>query len=110
MSNNKFILPFGKKISGGNAFNPKMDVTDQRSPINDPEALYNQFIMSEELKDELDSESIDDFLEDVHPYDDRSEYGVDVAIAAQAEIASAAGRLASRKEPPASFLKRSAKR
>jgi len=77
----KFIYPYGAKISGSNAFNPDMDTTDQRSPVNDIQELYNQFIIDHEIMDELDSESIDDFDEDFYEYDDRSEFGVDVAAA-----------------------------
>ena len=70
-----------------------MDTTDQRSPINDPEDLFNQFMIDEEIQDELDNETLDDFDNDVYDYDDRSEYGEDVLAAQQPNIAAAAKRI-----------------
>ena len=62
----KFLRAFGDKITGGETFNPADDTCDQRAPINDPESLYNQFVVPAGLLDELDSETIDDF--DNHQY------------------------------------------
>lgn len=89
----KFIRPYAPKIWGSNAFNKKMDTTDQRSPINEPEDLFNQFMIDEEIQDELDNEQLDDFDNDVYDYDDRSEFGEDVLAAQQPNIAAAAKRL-----------------
>ena len=94
MSNKpKFITPFGRKIFGANAFNKKMDTTDQRAPINEPEDLFTQFMIDDEIHDELENETLDDFDNDVYDYDDRSEYGVDVLAAKQPTIAKAAKNL-----------------
>ena len=89
----KFIRPFGPKILGSNAFNKEMDTTDQRAPINEPEDLFDQFMIDEEIQNELDNETLDDFEQDVYDYDDRSEYGEDVLAAQQPNIAAAAKRL-----------------
>lgn len=81
MSNSKFIKPFGRKLLSNNSFNPKMDTTDQRVSINNPQELYEQYIAPENLMDELEAETIDDFDNDFYDYDDRTEYGLDVATA-----------------------------
>lgn len=94
----KFIYPFGAKISGYNEFNPEMDITDQRAPINQPQELFEQFVIDDEIHDELENEKIEDFDSDIYDYDDRTEYGLDIAASHQAAFASAAGRLASRKK------------
>lgn len=89
----KFIRPYAPKILGSNAFNKKMDITDQRAPINEPEDLFEQFMIDEEIQDELDNEKLEDFDNDVYDYDDRSEYGEDVLAAQQPNIAAAAKRI-----------------
>lgn len=89
----KFIRPYGPKIWSCNEFNKKMDTTDQRAPINEPEGLFKQFMIDDEIQDELDNETLDDFDDDVYDYDDRSEYGEDVLAAQQPNIAEAAKRL-----------------
>lgn len=89
----KFIRPYGPKILGCNAFNKKMDTTDQRAPINEPEDLFNTYMIDEEIQDELDNEKLEDFDNDVYDYDDRSEYGEDVLAAQQPNLAAAAKRM-----------------
>lgn len=75
----KFLSVFGPKITAGEHFDPKDDTTDQRSPVNNPEALYEQFVVPSDIMEELDAEQIDDFDDDVYPYEDRSEMGEDIA-------------------------------
>ena len=75
----KFLRAFGEKITGGEVFNPEDDTTDQRAPINDPESLYNQFVVPAGLLDELEDEKIDDFDDDIDDYEDRTDLGVDIA-------------------------------
>lgn len=60
-------------------------VTDQRAIINTPQELYERFVVDPEMMDELDNENIDDFDNDAYEYEDRAEYGVDVAAAAALE-------------------------
>lgn len=96
----KFIYPFGAKISGCNEFCPEMDTTDQRSPITTVADAFQMFTPNEEIMDELEGENIDDFDGDITDYDyeDRGEFGEDVAMSQQADIASIGRRLASRKK------------
>lgn len=75
----KFLRAFGEKITGGEVFNPEDDTTDQRAPINDPEQLYNQFVVPAGLLDELDGETLADFDNDFDDYEDRTDLGVDIA-------------------------------
>lgn len=75
----KFLRAFGEKITGGEFFNPEDDTTDQRAPINDPEQLYNQFVVPAGVLDELDSETLEDFDNDIDDYEDRTDLGVDIA-------------------------------
>lgn len=82
----QFISPFGQKITGGEHYNPKDDTTDQRAPVNNIDELYDQFVVPLDVMDELDHEKIDDFDSDVYDYDDRSEYGEDVAAAGQIDM------------------------
>lgn len=82
----EFISQFNcPKIVHGEEFYPEDDICDQRAPINDPESLYNQFVIPEELYDDLDNETLDDFEGDVYDYDDRTDLGVDIALAAELE-------------------------
>lgn len=78
----KFLSVFGPKITCGEQYFENDDTTDQRAPVNNPQELYNQFVVPQEVMDELDSETIDDFDNDVYDYEDRTDYGVDVAEAA----------------------------
>ncbi|GHS99824.1 hypothetical protein FACS189421_10970 [Bacteroidia bacterium] len=93
----KIKKTYGKHPDKGCEFNADMDVTDQRSPLNDPQSMYEQFVLGDQDLSELDDETIDDFDDDFYDYDDRSEYGVDIALAQQANISKAVGRLVSRK-------------
>lgn len=98
MSKMKFLSPYGPKKTGANKFSPDMDVTDQRAPVNEISELWQQYMVSEDLMEELDEETVSDFDEDVYPYDDISEFGEDVLTAAQPEVAAAGRRLVSRKK------------
>jgi hypothetical protein len=84
----QFISAYGQKISSGEHYSPEDDTTDQRAPVNNIDELYNQFVLPMDVMDELDHEKIDDFDEDVYDYDDRSEYGEDVAAAGQIDLES----------------------
>ena len=88
-----FLSVWGKKIRSGECFSKADDTTDQRAPVNDPIDLYNQFVMSDEIMDELDSECIDDFDNDVYDYEDRTDLGVDIAAAAQLSLKDSKERL-----------------
>lgn len=89
----KFLSVWGKKIRSGECFSISDDTTDQRAPVNDPIDLYNQFVMSDEIMDELDSEVIDDFENDIYDYEDRTDLGVDIAAAAQLSLKDSKERL-----------------
>lgn len=99
----KFIYPFGPKISGCNEFSPEMDTTDQRSPITTVQDAFQMFTPNDEIMDELETESIDDFDGDIvdYEYDDRGEFGEDIAMSQRAEFAALGERLASRKKTKA---------
>lgn len=86
MSNEQFIKPYGQKIVSGEHYFPDDDTTDQRSPVNNIEDLYNQFVVPEDVMDELDSENVEDFDNDIYDYDDRSEFGEDIAAAGQIDM------------------------
>lgn len=81
----KFLSVFGPKILSGEQYFENDDTTDQRAPVNNPMDLYNQFVVPDEVMSELESETIDDFDNDIYDYDDRTDYGVDVAEAADIE-------------------------
>lgn len=81
----KFLSSFGSKVLCGEHYFENDDTTDQRAPVNNPMDLYNQFVVPDEVMTELESETIDDFDNDVYDYDDRTDYGVDVAEAADIE-------------------------
>lgn len=101
MSKNKFISAYSAKKFGANTFSSKMDTTDQRAPINNIEEMWHNFglddLVDAEVQDELDKENIDDFDNDVTPYEDISELGEDILTASQPEIAGAAKRLSRKK-------------
>lgn len=101
MSKNKFISAYSAKKFGANTFTPDMDTTDQRAPINNIEEMWHNFglddLVDAEVQDELDNENIDDFDNDVTPYEDISEFGEDILTASQPEIANAARRLSRKK-------------
>lgn len=84
----QFISAYGPKITAGEHYSPEDDTTDQRAPVNDIDELYNQFVLPMDVMDELDHEKIDDFDSDVYDYDDRSEYGEDIAEAGQIDMES----------------------
>lgn len=84
----KFVYPYGPKSPRINDFDPSMDITDQRVIINDPEALFEQFVVDDEIQDELDSENLEDFDSDIYDYEDRSDYGLDVAAANRSKISA----------------------
>lgn len=96
MSKNKnktrFIYPFGPKISGCNEFNAEMDTTDQRAPITTVEDAFQMFKPDDEIMDELENESLDDFEGDItdYDYDDRGELGEDIALSQLPDIAKRA--------------------
>lgn len=96
MSKNKkqtiFIYPFGPKISGCNEFLPEMDITDQRAPITTVEDAFQMFKPDEEIMDELEHESLDDFEGDItdYDYDDRGELGEDIVLSQRPDIAKRA--------------------
>lgn len=81
-----FIKPFGPKIASGENYNEKDDITDQRAPVNNIEDLYDQFVVPLDVMEEMESETLQDFENDVYDYDDRSEYGEDVAAASQIDL------------------------
>lgn len=78
----EFLRSFGPKILSGEVYFETDDTTDQRAPVNNPEDLYNTFVVPEEIMSELDSENVDDFDNDFYDYDDRTDLGVDIAMAA----------------------------
>lgn len=95
----KFISQYGVKKLGANEFLPEMDITDQRAPITSAEELWSTYMMGvdDEVQDELDSETLEDFENDVYPYDDISEFGEDILTAAQPDIAREGQRLFKKK-------------
>lgn len=98
MSKPKFISQYGVKKLGANEFNSKMDTTDQRAPITSVEELWNTYMGAEDVADELEDETLDDFDNDIYPYDDISELGEDILTATQPEVAAAGRRLAKTKK------------
>lgn len=93
MSKRKFITQYGPKKLGANEFNEDMDVTDQRCSTFDVETALQCFQITEEIQEELDAEDIDDFDNDVYPYESITDYGKDILTAQQKEVASVARRL-----------------
>lgn len=91
----EFIYPYGPKRTAQNDFNVKEDITDQRAPINDPQTMYEQFMQYDvaDVMDELESENIEDFDNDVYEYEDRSELGEDIAALQQPEAVAAVNAL-----------------
>lgn len=81
-----FIYPFGPKVSGFNEFSPDMDVTDQRSPVMTMEDAMQMLVIDDELAEELDSEKMSDFDDDIYDYDDRGELGEDILLSQQPEM------------------------
>lgn len=98
MSKLKFISQYGPKKLGANEFNPSMDTTDQRAPITSVEELWNIYMTADDVEDELGSETINDFDNDVYEYTDISEVGEDILTAAQPEVAAAGRRLVNAKK------------
>ena len=76
-----FLTNYGPRVVCGEVYYPDDDICDQRAPVNDPEALYNTFIVPEEVMSELDAETLDDFEGDIYDYEDRTDLGVDIALA-----------------------------
>lgn len=96
----KFLSVFGPKVLCGEQYFENDDTTDQRAPVNNPQELYNQFVLPAEVMDELDAETIDDFDNDVYDYEDRTDYGVDVADAAEIEYKRSKIKTAAQKPVP----------
>jgi len=95
----KFIYPFGPKISGCDEFSPEMDTTDQRAAVTTVEDAFRQmFKPDDEIMDELEHESLDDFEGDItdYDYDDRGELGEDILLSQQPDIAKRAPNLQKR--------------
>lgn len=103
----KFLSVFGDKIVSGESYNPKDDTCDQRSPVNNPEWLYEQFVVPEDVMDELDAENLEDFEEDIYPYEDRSEMGEDIALAAQLDLKGSKERLEKARQAQLNLSKKS---
>lgn len=82
----EFLSVYGGKVRSGEKFVPDDDCVDQRAPVNDPMELYNQFVIPEDVMEELENEKIEDFDNDVYDYDDRTDLGVDIAEAADLDL------------------------
>lgn len=82
----RFLTVYGPKPHCNELFNPEDDTTDQRSPVNNPLDLFNQFVVPDDVMDELDNESVDDFENDIYDYEDRSDLGEDIALAASLDL------------------------
>lgn len=78
----KFLTVFGEKITGAEHYEPEWDTCDQRAPVNNPVDLYNQFVFAEPIDvADLDSETLEDFDNDIYDYEERTDLGVDIATA-----------------------------
>lgn len=104
LSTVKFLTAFNgsievskSKFLDGEKFEPDWDTCDQRAPVNDPEALYEQFVVPEDIMDELDNEKLEDFDGDIDDYEDRSDLGVDIAAAQDLDLRAAVKNLKSSK-------------
>lgn len=93
LSTVKFLTAFNgsidvskSKVLGGETYDPSWDICDQRSPVNDPEALYEQFVLPENIMDELEDEKLEDFDNDIYDYEDRTDLGVDIATAQDLDL------------------------
>lgn len=62
-------------------FSNVRSVCDQRAILNNPQELYEQYVVNEEMHEELLEEELQDFDDDFYEYEERAEYGVDVAAA-----------------------------
>lgn len=61
--------------------NVKSD-TDQRCILNTPAELWDSFVAGDVIdEEEFENEKIEDFDKDVYPYEDRTELGIDIALA-----------------------------
>lgn len=99
----KFLTVFGtEKILGAEEYIVTDDITDQRAPVNDPQALYEQFVVPEDIMDELEDEKLEDFDNDIYPYEDRTDYGVDIAAAANLDLKKSIENVKKIKEKAAS--------
>lgn len=58
-----------------------ISVTDQRAILNNPEAAVSEFLIPSDVMEELESEEIEDFDNDLLSYDERAELGEDIATA-----------------------------
>lgn len=76
-------------------------VTDQRCIINTPQELYEQYVLGSEIFEELENEVITDFDNDVYDYEDRGEYGVDVAASKAVDPVNAGRNAKARRASPA---------
>lgn len=93
----EFLRSFGRKILCGESMPVQDDQTDQRAPVNDPEALYEQFVVPSDMMEELENETLEDFDLDVTDYDDRTDFGVD--IAASADLVRESNKMKKQKKP-----------
>lgn len=92
-----FLRLFGAKITAGESMPVQDDICDQRAPVNDPQALYEQFVVPDDMMDELDNEKIEDFDNDIYDYEDRTDYGVDIAAAADLSLKRSVEKLKNKK-------------
>lgn len=88
-----FLRLFGAKIMAGESMPVQDDICDQRAPVNDPESLYEQFVVPDDMMDELDNEKIEDFDDDIYDYEDRTDLGVDIAAAADLSLKNSVEKL-----------------
>ena len=93
----EFLRSFGRKILCGESMPVQDDQTDQRAPVNDPEALYEQFVVPSDMMEELENETLEDFDYDFTDYDDRTDFGVD--IAASADLVRESNNMKKQKKP-----------
>lgn len=93
----RFLTVYGKHVVNGEKYVASDDTCDQRSPVNDPQELYNMFMVPEDIMDELDAETLQDFDNDDYDYDDRTDYGVDVAAASQLDLRKSLDKLKNKK-------------
>lgn len=60
-------------------------VTDQRAILNSPQGAVEAFLL-DGVEEELEKETIADFENDIHDYNERAEFGEDVATARRVEM------------------------
>lgn len=62
-------------------FDDVKSVTDQRAILTTPEGAVNQFLVPDDVMEELENETLDMFDKDILDYDERAELGEDIATA-----------------------------